>query len=294
MSSSGIIIERETAIVGGIAVRRIYVLMLSAFWLAGAGCNSSPPSANSKSAPPKPTPAAMAEQWDVGEAVRHLNDEQFGSAAAWRLMNLADSEAGCRGGSQDDRWHYRLDVVPIDEHVWAAGLSDRPGSRLIACPVLIHRDGRVTRLLSGIEEELAVMYVSEDTDVFPHLLVLPHRVLIITGGQTGAAAWAPQAAFEMRKWSGVQLVKADHNGFPYVSLRYRIDGALQEACRYVWDPYDLRFTGPAADRLPEPPGGRFEVDLRFSPRLNPVGGEIPDAEPLPDRPPVQHASDEIT
>ena len=50
--------------------------------------------------------------------------------------------------------------------------------------------------------------------------------------------------------------------------------------RYQWDPYERVFMGPAADALPDPPGGSFQVDLTASVGLIPKGGKIPEPQPL--------------
>ncbi|MBI5864823.1 MAG: hypothetical protein HZB38_10000 [Planctomycetes bacterium] len=74
-----------------------------------------------------------------------------------------------------------------------------------------------------------------------------------------------------------------------------VEAEPTEAARFRWDPYESAFIGPAADKLPNPPGGRFEIDIPESKAFIPVGGDIPDAPPpvqqqppqrrRPDRPP---------
>jgi hypothetical protein len=54
-----------------------------------------------------------------------------------------------------------------------------------------------------------------------------------------------------------------------------------EVAMYRWDPDELAFLGPANDKLPDPPGGKFELDLKASRGLIPVGGDIPDAPQPP-------------
>lgn len=63
-------------------------------------------------------------------------------------------------------------------------------------------------------------------------------------------------------------------GEPAGPKRFR-DATGLEVARYRWDVYENSFAGPAADKLPDPPGGRFEMDLEASEALLPVGGELP-------------------
>jgi hypothetical protein len=59
-----------------------------------------------------------------------------------------------------------------------------------------------------------------------------------------------------------------------------------EVAQYRWDPDEGAFVGPERDRLPAPSSARFELDLRESKALIPVGGEIPEPPPTP--PPRQN------
>jgi hypothetical protein len=139
--------------------------------------------------------------------------------------------------------------------------------------VLIAMDGEVTLPATGFEEEVAVLHVSDDSDVFPHLIVTPTRVLWVADDVTSALVGKrlPHVAFS---W-------VPNDGFPYIAMR--LSGAVGESselARYAWDPYEFAFMGPLADKLPDPPAGRFELDLEASKALVPVGGEIPEPEPL--------------
>lgn len=53
-----------------------------------------------------------------------------------------------------------------------------------------------------------------------------------------------------------------------------------EVARYQWDLFESMFMGPAADKLPAPLKGRFELDLEASAWLQPVGGEIGDPDAI--------------
>ena len=61
--------------------------------------------------------------------------------------------------------------------------------------------------------------------------------------------------------------------------------AVAAVATYKWDPYELVFVGPAVDALPDPPGGRFHIDVAASRRLEPMGGELPESRPI-QRPPA--------
>jgi len=83
------------------------------------------------------------------------------------------------------------------------------------------------------------------------------------------------------------------SGYPYVALLWRGSSAAEdeegkagsaepvEVARYTWDPWELAFTGPLSDKLPDPPGGLFELELEQSEALIPVGGVIPEPPPIP-------------
>ena len=61
---------------------------------------------------------------------------------------------------------------------------------------------------------------------------------------------------------------------------------MTQVGRYNWDPYEIAFSGPQCDKLPDPPGGQYELDLEASLALIPVGGVIPEP-PDYDLPPFQ-------
>ena len=146
-------------------------------------------------------------------------------------------------------------------------------------PVLISADGEVTLLAEGAEEEVLVLHVASDADVFPHLAMLPDRVLVIEDEVSTAVALEPEQSvrFELR----------EQRGIPYVALVLLPPDDRDEVARFVWEPYERVFMGPAADKLPDPPGGRFRIDLQASQRFVPMGGELPETRPVPEPPPDQ-------
>lgn len=225
-----------------------------------------------------PTPAAAPadplpdgwQEWTLAEALEKLSDDAARVGAAVRLVRIAGLEPLCVPDPLPADFARRLGVVDLGQGWRALGLVAADGR--VQAPVLIDADAAVTQPALGIEEELAVLHVSEDADVFPHVIVTPMRVLLIgeelvdalVGRDLGVARFA---------W-------VDNDGYPYVALR--VPGAPEdaEAARYRWDVYESMFMGPLADNLPDPPGGRFELDLQASRALVPLGGDIPEPPQL--------------
>jgi hypothetical protein len=218
-------------------------------------------------------PASLA--WSRAEACTHLGDGELGVSAAVRLVRLAELSPLCVPDELSDAHVRRLRLVPLGPGRRALGLADRKDQRRLLAPVLIAADGEVTRLAEGTEEEAVVLCVSADADVFPHLAVLPQRVLMV--GEDVVPAIVLEAE------ENVRFDLRQERGFSYIGLVLTGLAPAGEVARYRWDPYELAFMGPAADKLPDPPGGRFQIDLKASRRLEPVGGEIPEPEP-PKRP----------
>jgi hypothetical protein len=217
-------------------------------------------------------------KWSLEEACGRLADQRLGVSAAVQLVRLAEVEALCVPSELTDDHVRRLRLLSLAEGRWALGLADRQSERQLRAPVLISNDGEVTLLAEGTEEEMLVLHLSEDTDLFPHLVTLPQRVLLVDEEVVPAMVLEPdqKVCFELRR----------ERGFGYVALVLAQPGNRQEVARYRWDPYECMFVGPAADALPDPPGGKFEIDLELSEGLVPVGGEIPEPEPNQPKPPA--------
>ena len=140
--------------------------------------------------------------------------------------------------------------------------------------------GAVTLPVEGIEEEVALLCCAEDAELFPHLLLLPGEVFIL-GDEL-------QPALVAKSPPGLRFDLLFENDYPYVALLWRTPptatdtarepapGKLVELARYNWDPWELAFSGPLCDQLPDPPGGLFELDLELSEALIPVGGVLPE------------------
>lgn len=69
-------------------------------------------------------------------------------------------------------------------------------------------------------------------------------------------------------------------GGPAADRDEAVIGEPVEVAQYKWDAWELAFVGPLSDKLPDPPGGLFELDLEQSAALTPVGGVIPEPPPL--------------
>ena len=140
---------------------------------------------------------------------------------------------------------------------------------------MISTEGEAELLAEGPEEELLILHVAEDAEVFPHVVTLPQRVLLIEEEVSTAIELEPdeRVRFELR----------EQEGYPYVGLVLLRAG--DEVARYLWDPDELVFMGPLIDKLPDPPGGKFLVNIDASARLEPLGGELPEPKPIPETPP---------
>jgi hypothetical protein len=254
-----------------------------------AGCSNDPqpkPVAPAPSSQPPPAldgPAGIriqpeSAEWTREAAVANLSDETLALSAAVRLVRLAGLTPLSLGQAGTDTVSPRVRLVRL-EGAWVIGLADRHDDQRLRAPILIAEDGAIALSLSGLEEEVAVLHIASDPDVFPTVVTTPRRVIVIESKPQTAIQLAgdPPVRFELRK----------KDGFPYIGLLFDVaeGGRSQEVARYVWDPYELMFAGPGAENLPEPPGGVYEIDLKCSPRLNPVGGVLPDTQPVPNKPP---------
>lgn len=260
------------------------VLLSGAMVLSLAGCDRPPVPASQPGSSPVPTrpvltlidPAGLT--WSREEACAKLADPASELAAAIRLTQLAPVDLVWMSPAWTDDGIRRLRLLRVDDERWALGLAEPEGPRCLRAPAVIMADGEVQPLADGTDAELLVLYGSEDTDLFPHLLLWPDRVALLTD--------KVESAITLRQRDAVRFALRTRNQRPYVGL-VLVAAPQQEVARYTWDVYEAMFFGPAADALPDPPGGRFEIDLKASPRLVPVGGELPPPQenvPLPEPP----------
>jgi hypothetical protein len=236
--------------------------------------------------PPEPEPSPIlpeSEGWSREQALAKLADEATRLSAAVRLVRLAEIAPLCVPDPLPPRVARRLRVVPLSDSLWALGWATTQENRL-RLPVLIDATGAVTLPAEGAEEEAGVLCCSEDTDVFPHLLITPGHVTIV-GDELRSALVAKSP-------TGLSFDLRFEDDWPYVALLWRAVTTTQsqpttsqpaQVARYKWDPWELAFMGALCDELPTPPGGLFELDLEQSAALIPVGGVIP--EPPPIQPP---------
>ncbi len=219
--------------------------------------------------------APESREWTKAEALAALSDVSLASSAAVRLVELSDYTPACIPAELSDDLIRKLRVLPIGTFGWLLGIGDEDDMRLVRAPALIDVTGGLGPFDGELDEELLAVRVSDDTDIYPHVVLLPDRVLLLE------EVLVPALAMSNREH--VRFAFRYRNGFPYVGLVLLSD-ANAEVALYRWDPYELMFLGPAADKLPEPPGGHFALDLETSTRLVPVGGQMPEPDPI--QPPV--------
>lgn len=277
-------------------IRLVTLLYLTTCGLSAlAGCSSdeSPasqpasrpvaePAATQPAEPPEPERSPLlpeSESWAREEALAKLADEAPRLSAAVRLVGLSEVAPLWLPDPLPIEIARRLRVVALSESRWALGLATTDARRL-GSPVLIESDGEVTLPVEGIEEEVAVLCCAEDAELFPHLLLLCDQVLIV-GDELRSALVAKSPP-------GLHFDLCFDGDYPYVALLWRVPPpATNEAAepepaepveltRYKWDPWELAFSGPLCDELPDPPGGLFELDLELSEVLIPVGGVLPE------------------
>jgi hypothetical protein len=270
--------------------RAATVILLTLLLLAAAGCDkaSPPPAAppvqaaaraDAQTPPLKDPLLPESHTWTAAQAVERLdNDAQL--SAAVRLVRLADVQPLVVPDPLPPALAVRLRVVRLSAGHWALGCEDADDAKRLRSPVFIDAAGEVTLAAGGLEEELAVLWLSDDGDVFPHLVAGPHWVAL--------AKTPTQDALVLKSPLNVRFALAHKDGFPYVALVLPNGKETPEVARYRWDPYENTFMGPAIDKLPDPPGGKFELDLEQSSGLQPVGGEVPEPQenvpPPPQRP----------
>ena len=279
----------------GLIWSRGLLIAIACAVLACGGCSSnetaestpaSQPAAEPATTQPAPKPEPdpnpllpESETWSREEALAQLTDDTTRLSAAVRLIRLAEALPLCVPDPLPVKIARRLRVMALSESRWALGLVTSKEQRL-ASPVLIDLTGEVTSPVEGIEEEVALLCCAEDAEIFPHLLFLPGEVFIL-GDEL-------QPALVAKSPPGLRFDLRFENEYPYVALLWRTPptatnaarestpGEPVELARYKWDPWELAFSGPLCDKLPDPPGGLFELDLELSEALIPVGGVLPE------------------
>lgn len=271
--------------------------------LALPACSrQSPPGPNtpqpaSQSAPnPPPTPPEppavipASHDWSKAEALEKIAnaaaDAPTRLSAAVRLVRLSSERPLCLPDPLPDELARHLRVLSLGKQGWALGLARDKRPRQVRSPVLIAPDGAVALPADGAEEEVAVLHASSRPESFPHLVITPQRVLLVADKPKPAllARSLGPLRFDVRrreKFVYLALVLPQAAAAPQDSGGASGDAGQTDVvvAEYRWDVYEETFSGPAADRLPPPHTGRFELDLNASPALLPIGGEMAASQP---------------
>lgn len=284
-------------------------LVASATW-SMLGCNDTPAPSSQPATTHVPTsqpvtqpvslPAAAiipeSTEWTREAALNRLRKETASEierrSAAVRLARLAAIPVGCLPDEATDKWLAGLRIINIGSNRWAIGIAGEV-PRTIGMPALISSDGRVHALAPEAEEEAATLVVSDDAEIFPHLIITPLRVQILSD--------EVRPALVAKSMAGARFAYCRKDDrWPYVSVRFASKPSSSpvtqpaeakaediEVAQYRWDPDEGAFIGPERDFLPGSQVERFALDLRESKLLIPVGGEIPEpTHPLPANPPI--------
>lgn len=247
---------------------------------------SAPVSQAAKATGPTLQPLAPgATTWTREQAAQHLADEKLAVSAAFRLIQLAELVPSWAPRPLTVEAVERVRVRRLDEMRWVVGLD---AGRFIREPLLLLADGSALELVNREEAEATEILISPNEDSSPHLIVTPTRVLTLPQN-------TPQAALRLQTQGPAQFKLIDQGAYPQIALRVMdaaasqpIDADAVVVATYRWDPLEGVFMGPASDKLPDPPGGRFAIDMDESPLLMPVGGDVGEApEPVAEANPQQ-------
>lgn len=284
-------------------LRRVRSCFASIVVLLAAACGERPAAPAAASRPAGSTPATQtaaapaspgefqslpeSTHWSADEAFARLNDKSpaVTLSAALRLLALSELAPACMPPVPTEAFAAHLRVVELSESAYVFGREAAPGH--LACPVLLLSPGTAQALYDA-DEGSAGFFVSNDVDLFPHVLVAGGAVRIVVDELRDAivAAELGPARFT--------VLREDRGNCVALVLPAEPPNPPREVARYRWDPFELMFMGPASDALPDEVGGRFEIDLHRSPALVPVGGEIPASAPnLPPRTEERPASQPI-
>lgn len=231
-----------------------------------------------------------SDEWTHEEAVATLAEESACVSAALRLAHLAELEPYAELTPMPIAVAERLRVFSLDDEWRVLGLRT-DDEQILAAPVMIDSAGAASYPIVDTELEWTFLHRSDDAELFPHLLFTEDCMWM-----WGEDEWSP--ALTVQQPACLHFEKRTEKGRPSIVLLWlrsenhaaeqssdpdnpsdeeAIDDApYAEVARYFWDPFELDFSGPLCDKLPDPPGGQFELDLQLSPALIPVGGLIPE------------------
>lgn len=218
-----------------------------------------------EAAAPPPPLLAESRKWSREQAAEQLSDAAAAISAAVRLIELAEPESRYAQGEWPVERVNRLRLLPIGDSEYVFGVADESNAKLLAQAMRIAVDGSV-KAIAVEEMPDARVYVSPDRDLFPALLIGKRQVRMLSDIESEALTIESpdNLRFDL------------HEKDEIASVLLMLDGAggAVEAARYRWDPYELTFIGPACDKLPDPPGGKFQLDLKRCAALTPMGGEL--------------------
>lgn len=302
------------------------------------GCNEppqAPPRPTTASAPAAPSAGGAAErtappparnpilpeshEWTAAQCVAYLGDEARAISAAARLVALAGAHSVLAADPLPADTAARLRLVRVSDQYRVLAVAAEDHDTQLRTPVWIDGEGGVVTLPEACQSR-AVLHLSADADIFPHLVICGRVVFNAADPEHAAlTVLRPEAVeFELRQQDRYRYLAlvlhpasvppapsapppAPQTASQPATRAASIPAATQnaatqlatrpgpptpvavEVARYKWDPYELTFSGPAVDKLPDPPGGKFELNIADSHYLVPVGGEIP--EPPPPKPP---------
>ena len=258
-------------------------LAMATLTLLATGCDrATPPAGPATTTQPASKEPALAElaagwdKWPLGTAVANLEHEALARSAAVRLVRLAEATPAMVPDPLPAALADALSVVSLGDAGWALGVAERDAPERLWGPVLISPIGEVT-IVAEDHAEPVVLHIADEPTVFPHVVLTRDEVVLpVQPGDSAIWLVSPDS---------VGFALREQDGFPYVGLVLWAQRDV-EVARYLWDPYELVFTGPAIDHLPDPPGGVFEIDLESSEHLVPQGGLIDKPEPMPERPAI--------
>jgi hypothetical protein len=212
-------------------------------------------------------------RWTKERAIEELasDDARVQRSAAVRLLELAEDTTPLMPGPLDDGALRTMRVFALDETHWVIGVADAKDERSVWTPVEIAADGGV-RTLAETADQPARLWVSDDPQYVPHMLVTPEQITIRVAG---SESWEP--ALELVTVSRVRFA-LDTGGVAPRALVVMRSEPSAVAGAYMWDLQEFMFVGPMIDALPDPHVGEFEISLAGSPYLVPQGGVMP--EPL--------------
>jgi len=237
--------------------------------IAAAGCERKP-GAGGQAAGGRgqAAPAGLApgsEAWSGDEAVARLDAPETAVSAAIQLVRLEGYPITSLPEPLDAGTVAALKVVSVGEGQWVLGIADVRRPEQLWGPVLLGVDGAVTRFdEDGVDP--VVLRISDRPRVYASVIVSRGAVRLLER--------PAEVAVRLDGPDTVGFALRYRNEYPVVVLVLWADRD-QVVAQYPWDPYEEVFMGPAANALPDPPGGRFEINIKESLAFEPVGGEIP-------------------